>query len=670
VRGAIFIALPREINVMNNTINSLTVDIETYSDVDLKKEGVYRYAKLINFEILTMALSINDGETIIYDIVSGEEVPLKIIQAILDDSVTKWAHNAIFERICLSEWLKRNYPSLYEQYGRNYLNPACWKCTMVLGLYYGLPASLKEMGKALNLPNQKLEAGKNLIKYFCQPCKPTKINGGRTRNLPHHNLEDWKIFLEYNKRDVEVALEIKAILSQYPLPPNLWQEYALDQVINDTGILIDSDLVSNAVEFCKQYTAEVGSKLKELTGVTNPNSIQQMKTWLASKGIQTNSLDKTAIDNLLLNVPEEIKEILILYQRINKTSVSKYEKMLAVRCIDGRIRGTFQFYGANRTGRWAGRQVQFQNLPKGKTSDLENARKLVKAGNYNAFKSQYNSVLDTLSGLVRNAIIPSDDSKLIVADYSAIEARVLAFIANETWRLKVFENNEDLYCASASNMFGVPVEKNGINGELRQKGKIAELALGYGGSVGALKAMGADKMGLTEQELSSLVQAWRSANPNIVKLWRNIEDKLKLTILYHVTTETNKIKFRYQNNLLFIILPSGRELCYRNPKIELGKLGQEIITYDDNKLGKRIESYGAKFIENIVQGISRDILANAMINLQPCGRIVAHVHDEVVLECNKEETVETICEIMSIPPTWMPNINLKVEGFESMYYKK
>lgn len=670
MRGAIFIALPREINVMNNTINSLTIDIETYSDVDLKKEGVYRYAKLINFEILTMALSINDGETIIYDIVSGEEVPLKIIQAILDDSVTKWAHNAIFERICLSEWLKRNYPSLYEQYGRNYLNPACWKCTMVLGLYYGLPASLKEMGKALNLPNQKLEAGKNLIKYFCQPCKPTKINGGRTRNLPHHNLEDWKIFLEYNKRDVEVALEIKAILSQYPLPPNLWQEYALDQVINDTGILIDSDLVSNAVEFCKQYTAEVGSKLKELTGVTNPNSIQQMKIWLASKGIQTNSLDKTAIDNLLLNVPEEIKEILILYQRINKTSVSKYEKMLAVRCIDGRIRGTFQFYGANRTGRWSGRQVQFQNLPKGNTNDLENARKLVKAGNYNTFKSQYNSVLDTLSGLVRNAIIPSDDSKLIVADYSAIEARVLAFIANETWRLKVFENNEDLYCASASNMFGVPVEKNGINGELRQKGKIAELALGYGGSVGALKAMGADKMGLTEQELSSLVQAWRSANPNIVKLWRNIEDKLKLTILYHVTTETNKIKFRYQNNLLFIILPSGRELCYRNPKIELRKLGQEIITYDDNKLGKRIESYGAKFVENIVQGISRDILANAMINLQPYGHIVAHVHDEVVLECNREETVERICDLMNVSPTWMPNINLKVEGFESMYYKK
>ena len=648
----------------------LTIDIETYSTVDIKTSGVYKYITSSDFEILTITVSVNDEAPITYDLASGEELPLDIVQDLLNDSVTKWAHNAIFERICLSEWLKRNYPSLYEQYARNYLNPACWKCTMVLGLYYGLPASLKEMGKALNLPNQKLEAGKNLIKYFCQPCKPTKINGGRTRNLPHHNLEDWKIFLEYNKRDVEVALEIKAILSQYPLPPNLWQEYVLDQVINDTGILIDSDLVSNAVEFCKQYTAEVGSKLKELTGVTNPNSIQQMKTWLASKGIQTNSLDKTAIDNLLLNVPEEIKEILILYQRINKTSVSKYEKMLAMRCIDGRIRGTFQFYGANRTGRWAGRQVQFQNLPKGKTSDLENARKLVKAGDYNAFKAQYNSVLDTLSGLVRNAIVPSDNSKLIVADYSSIEARVLAFIADERWKMKVFENNEDLYCASASNMFGVPVEKNGINGELRQKGKIAELALGYGGSVGALKAMGADKMGLTEQELSSLVQAWRSANPNIVKLWRNIEDKLKLTILYHVTTETNKIKFRYQDNMLFLVLLSGRELCYRNPRIERGKLGQEVITYDDNKLGKRIESYGAKFIENIVQGISRDILANAMINLQPCGRIVAHVHDEVVLECNKEETVETICEIMSIPPTCMPNINLKVEGFESMYYKK
>ena len=541
---------------------------------------------------------------------------------------------------------------------------------MVLGMYYGFPASLKDMGKVLKLEHQKIEEGNKLIKYFCQLCKPTASNGYRTRNLPSHNPKAWKLFLEYNRRDVEVALEIKSILSKYKLPQNFWQEYALDQEINDWGILIDPDLVTNAVKFCNEYIADTIATIQKLTGVDNPNSLPQMKNWLESKGILTKSLDKDALDNLIATSPPDIKEILILYQRIKKTSVSKYEKMLAVRCIDGRIRGTFQFYGANRTGRWAGRQVQFQNLPKGNINYLKNARELVKAGEYNAFKTQYDSVLDTLSGLVRNAIVSSDDSKLIIADYSSIEARVLAFIANEIWRLKVFENNEDLYCASASNMFGVHVEKNGINGELRQKGKVAELALGYGGSIGALKAMGADKMGLSEQELSSLVQAWRSANPNIMKLWRNVEDKLKLTILYHVTTETNGIKFRYQDNILFITLLSGRELCYRNPKIELGKFEQEAITYDDTKIGARKESYGAKFVENILQGISRDILANAMINLQSYGHIVAHVHDEVVLECNREETVEHICDLMNVPPTWMPKIKLKAEGFESMYYKK
>lgn len=648
----------------------LTIYIETYSTVDIKTSGVYKYITSSDFEFLTITLSINDEAPITYDLASGEELPLDIVQDLLNDSVIKWAHNAIFERICLTEWLKRTYPLFYKQYGRSYLNSVCWRCTMVLGMYYGLPASLKDMGKVLKLEHQKIEEGNKLIKYFCQLCKPTASNGYRTRNLPSHNPKAWKLFLEYNCRDVEVTLEIKFILSKYKLPQNFWQEYALDREINDWGILIDPDLVTNAVRFCNEYLADTTATIQRLTGVDNPNSLPQMKNWLESKGILTKSLDKDALNNLIATSPSDIKEILSLYQRIKKTSVSKYEKMLAVRCIDGRIRGAFQFYGANKTGRWAGRQVQFQNLPKGNTNDLENARKLVKAGDYNAFKAQYNSVLDTLSGLVRNTIVPSDNSKLIVADYSSIEARVLAFIADERWKMKVFENNEDLYCASASNMFGVPVEKNGINGELRQKGKIAELALGYGGAVGALKNARATELGLTEQELIILVQKWRSANPNIVKLWRAVEEKLKLTILYHVTTETNKIKFRYQNNLLFIILPSGRELCYRNPKIELGKLGQEIITYDDNKLGKRIESYGAKFVENIVQGISRDILANAMINLQPCGRIVAHVHDEVVLECNKEETVETICEIMSIPPTWMPNINLKVEGFESMYYKK
>ena len=648
----------------------ITIDIETYSSIDIKKSGVYKYVESPDFEILTMTLSEDNKHPITYDLTLGDELPLEKVLNLLNNNIIKWAHNAVFERICISEWLKRTYPIYYQRYGRTYLNPICWRCTMALGMYYGLPASLSDMGKALKLINQKLEEGKSLVKYFCQPCKPTVTNGRRTRNLPSHNPEYWKLFLEYNRRDVEVALEIKSILSKYLLPQNFWKEYVLDQEINDRGVSIDLALTNNAVKFCKKYIDEIITTLQGLTGVDNPNSTQQIKNWLKLQGIETKSLDKDALDNLIIATPPDIKEVLILYQKIKKISVSKYEKMLDVCCMNGRIRGAFQFYGASRTGRWAGRQVQFQNLPKGHINNLEQARSLVKAGNYNAFKAQYDSVLETLSGLVRTTIIPSDDLKLIVADYSAIEARVLAFISNETWRLKVFENNEDLYCASASNMFGVPVEKNGINGELRQKGKIAELALGYGGSVGALKAMGATKMGLTEQELTNLVQAWRSVNVNIVKFWGDVEDKLKLAIRYHVPTEINDIRFLYQDSILFISLPSGRELCYRYPKIELGKFGQEIITYDDSKIGVRTESYGAKFVENIVQGISRDILTNAMLNLQSYGHIVAHVHDEVVMECSKEETVEHICDLMSVPPTWMPNINLKVEGFESMYYRK
>lgn len=541
---------------------------------------------------------------------------------------------------------------------------------MILGLYYGLPASLKDIGKALNLPNQKLDEGKNLIKYFCQPCKPTSINDGRTRNLPSHNPENWKIFIEYNRRDVEVALEIKSKLSKYPFPQNLWQEYALDQMINDSGILISTDLVNNAVQFCKKYTEEIIEKLKTLTGVDNPNSVQQMIKWLASRGIATKSLDKESVSALIDIVPDSLKEVLILYQKIKKTSVTKYEQMLNVIGLDDRIRGAFQFYGASTTGRWSGRQVQFQNLPRGNITDLESARSLLKAGDYDVFKFQYDSVLDTLSGLIRTAIIPSEGFKLIIADYSAIEARVLAFIANENWRLKVFADDEDLYCASASNMFGVPVVKNGVNSHLRQKGKIAELALGYGGSVGALKAMGATQMGVPEQELQYLVDVWRETNPNIVQLWGNVENKIKFTVRYHISSTINDLKFRYQDNLLFITLPLGRELCYRNPKIEFGKFGQEIITYDGDKLNTRIESYGAKFVENIVQGISRDILANAMLNLKSHGNIIAHVHDEIILECDKTKTVDNICKIMMIAPTWMPNINLKVDGFESTYYKK
>ncbi len=655
---------------MKQTIFDITIDIETYSNVDLKKSGVYRYAESRYFEILTIAVSVNNGKVDTYDIASGEELPLEMVQALLDDKIIKCAHNAIFERICLSEWLKCTYPVFWKHYGRKYLNPICWRCTMILGLYYGLPASLKDIGKALNLPNQKLDEGKNLIKYFCQPCKPTSINGGRTRNLPSHNPENWKIFIEYNRRDVEVALEIKSKLSKYPFPQNLWQEYALDQMINDSGILISTDLVNNAVQFCKKYTEEIIEKLKTLTGVDNPNSVQQMIKWLASRGIATKSLDKESVSALIDIVPDSLKEVLILYQKIKKTSVTKYEQMLNVIGLDDRIRGAFQFYGASTTGRWSGRQVQFQNLPRGNITDLESARSLLKAGDYDVFKFQYDSVLDTLSGLIRTAIIPSEGFKLIIADYSAIEARVLAFIANENWRLKVFADDEDLYCASASNMFGVPVVKNGVNSHLRQKGKIAELALGYGGSVSALKAMGATQMGVPEQELQYLVDVWRATNPNIVQLWGNVENKIKFTVRYHISSTINDLKFRYQDNLLFITLPSGRELCYRNPKIEFGKFGQEIITYDGDKLNTRIESYGAKFVENIVQGISRDILANAMLNLKSHGNIIAHVHDEIILECDKTKTVDNICKIMMIAPTWMPNINLKVDEFESTYYKK
>ena len=647
----------------------LTIDIETYSTVDIKTSGVYKYVTSSDFELLTITVSVNDEAPITYDLASGEELPLDIVQDLLNDNVIKWAHNAIFERICLSEWLKRTYLVFYQRYGREYLNPICWRCTMVLGMYYGLQASLSEMGKALKLQNQKLEEGKSLIKYFCQPCNPTKINGQRTRNLPSHAPENWKLFLEYNRRDVEVALEIKSVLSKYQIPSNFWQEYVLDQEINDSGALIDYKLVTNAVKFCNEYISDSISTLKRLTGVDNPNSLPQMKNWLKSNGISAKKLDKDALGNLIVTSPPDIREILILYQRIKKTSVAKYKKMLNVCCSDKKIRGAFQFYGAS-TGRWTGKDVQFQNLPKGHIDSLEQARTLVKAGDYTAFKAQYDSVLDVLSGLVRTAIIPSRELKLIAADYSSIEARVLAFIADERWKMKVFENDEDLYCASASNMFGVPVKKNSINGELREKGKIAELSLGYGGAVGALKKARATELGFTEQELIILVQKWRSANPNIVKLWRAVEEKLKLTICYHVKTKTNNIEFRYQDNILFITLPSGRELCYRNPRIELGKFGQGAITYDDNESGNRIESYGAKFVENIVQGISRDILANAMINLQSHGNIIAHVHDEIVLECSKEETVEHICALMSIPPTWIPNINLKVEGFETMYYKK
>lgn len=650
------------------TIKKLFIDIETFSDVNLKEEGIYKYAQSPYFEIITFAVSINGDKVKVYDL-NSKELPKEIIQALFDDSIIKVAHNATFERICLSEWLKRNYDLYFKDYGGDFLRADCWRCTMMLGRYFSLPSSLKDMGKYLNLDSQKMDEGKDLIKYFCQPCLPTQANNYRTRNLPSHAPDKWNLFLEYNKRDVEVEMKIWNKLSKFPIYDNFWKEYALDQEINDKGILIDSVIADNAIKFTDKFKSELIAKIKSLTGIDNPNSTQQMSAWLEKEGISTDSLDKKSVADLIKKTPEQIQAVLKDYQQLKKTSLKKYGVMKKISGSDNRIRGVFQFYGAVRTGRFTSNSIQLQNLPRNYTENLEALRDLLKIGDYENFKNHCDSVGDTLSELIRTAFIPKLGYKFIVADFSAIEARIIAKLANETWRLKAFADNKDIYCASASQMFHVPVEKNGVNAHLRQKGKIAELALGYGGSTGALTEMGALDMGLKESELQPLVNAWRTANPKIVKFWYDLESKIKLTISYGISTEINSIKINYKKGILFITLPSGRQLCYLRPKIELGKFGQEVITYDDTKNKSRVESYGAKFVENIVQGIARDILINAMINLRDYD-IVAHVHDEIILECREDTDVNTICKIMAEPPTWLPDINLKAECFESKFYKK
>ena len=653
---------------MANEIKTLHIDIETFSDVDLKEHGLYPYAKSPYFEILSFAVSINGEPVKVYDL-NSKELPNEIIQALFDDRVIKIAHNATFERICLSVWLKRHYDICFKEYGGEFLRPECWRCTMMLGRYFTLPSSLKDMGAYLKLDSQKMAEGKDLIKYFCQPCLPTQANNYRTRNLPSHAPDKWNLFLEYNKRDVEVEMEIWNKLSKFPLYDSFWQEYALDQEINDRGILVDNVIADNAIKFTDKFKSELIAKIKSLTGVDNPNSTQQMSAWLEKEGISAESLDKKSVENLVQKTPEKVKNVLKDYQQLKKTSLKKYEVMKKISCNDNRIRGVFAFYGAPRTGRFTSNSIQLQNLPRNYAKNLEELRDLLKVGEYENFKNHCESVGDTLSELIRTAFIAKPNHKFIVADFSAIEARIIAKLANETWRLKAFADNKDIYCASASEMFHVPVEKNGVNAHLRQKGKIAELALGYGGSTGALTAMGALDMGLKEFELKPLVDAWRNSNQKIVKFWYDLENKIKLTINYGISTEINGIKINCRKGILFITLPSGRQLCYLRPKIEIGKFGQEVITYDDTKNKSRVESYGAKFVENIVQGIARDILINAMINLHGYG-IVAHVHDEVILECCEDTDVNTICKIMAQPPTWMPDIILKAEGFETKFYKK
>lgn len=660
-----------------NDIKTISIDIETFSDVDLSKCGVYKYTESENFEILLFAYSINHGEVQVVDLAVGEKIPMEIITALVDNKIIKWAYNASFERVCLSRYISRYYPEYFISYSINedtvneFLNPSSWRCSMIWAAYLGLPLSLAGVGAVLGLEEQKLKEGKDLIKYFCVPCNPTKTNGGRTRNLPQHDIAKWELFKNYNKRDVEVELSIQERLQSYPVPEFLWNEYHLDQEINDRGIALDMELVENAIKFDEIAKQKASEELQGLTNIENPNSVMQMKEWLNNNGVEAESLGKKQVTEMIKDAPKEIAAVLELRQQISKSSVKKYLAMKNAGCVCNRARGMFQFYGANRTGRWAGRIIQLQNLPQNHIGDLEEARELVKYGDYNAFETLYD-VPDTLSQLIRTAFVPRKDMKFIVADFSAIEARVLSFLANEKWRMDVFANNGDIYCQSASAMFNVPVEKHGVNGHLRQKGKIAELACGYGGSVGALKAMGAIEMGLQEEELEPLVRSWRDANPHIVEMWWAVDRAIKNAIRNRVTTETHGLKFIYKSGMLFIELPSGRRLAYVKPKIGINQFGSESVTYEGvgaTKKWERLESYGPKFVENIVQAISRDILCYAMQKLSYCF-IVGHVHDEMIIECSKEMSLEKVCEQMGETPPWIKGLLLRADGYECEFYKK
>ena len=656
----------------------ISIDIETYSDVDLQKCGVYRYTQSANFEILLFGYAVDGGAVQVTDLACGEKVPVEIIKALTDDSVTKWAFNSSFERVCLSVWLQRNYPQYFSSYSidedsvRDYLDSVAWRCSMVWSAYMGLPLSLAGAGTVLGLEEQKLKEGKDLIRYFCVPCKPTKVNGGRTRNLPEHDMEKWNLFKFYNQRDVEVEMSIQDRLKKYPVPDFVWGEYHLDQEINDRGIALDIDVVKNAIAFDAKSKAELAEKMRELTDLDNPNSVVQMKQWLADNGLEMDSLGKKEVAQAVKTAPKELTEVLLLRQQLSKSSVKKYQAMQNAVCEDGRARGMFQFYGANRSGRWAGRMIQFQNLPQNHMPDLEQARGLVESGNYDAIELLYDDIPDTLSQLIRTAFVPKDGNKFIVADFSAIEARVLSWLAGEEWRTEVFTSGGDIYCASASQMFKVPVEKHGVNGHLRQKGKIAELALGYGGSVGALKAMGALEMGLAEEELKPLVNAWRASNPNIVKFWWDVDSVVKKCIKENKSQKTNNIEFHCMSGMLFIVLPSGRQLAYVKPRIGENIFGGESVTYEGvggTKKWERIESYGPKFVENIVQAISRDILMYAMKTLRTYN-IVAHVHDEVIIEAEPRMSIDSVCEQMGRVPPWAKGLLLNADGYECDFYKK
>ena len=652
---------------MVKTMKKLSCDIETFSDVDLIRCGVYKYADSPNFEMLLFAYAVDDGDVHIIDIAGGEELPEKIIQAIKSDTVVKTAYNAQFERVCLSRYLK--LPD------GEYLNPQSWYCTAVQAAELALPLSLADVGSVLGLERQKMTEGKELIKYFCVPCKPTKSNGNCTRNRPCHDINKWETFKKYCMRDVDVERQIADKLKMYPISDEEHRLYVLDQIINDRGVLVDSELAEQAVKLNSIQTAVAVEQAYMITGLENPNSVTQLKQWLKEKGVEIESLSKKSVKSLADETDGDVSEMLKLRLLMAKTSVKKYEAVIRSVCSDNRVHGMMRFCGANRTGRWSGNILQPQNLPQNHLPDLTLARDIVKDGDFEMLDMMFGNVPNVLSELIRTVLIPKPNHRFIVADFSAIEARVLAWIAGEQWRIDTFKNGGDIYCASASKMFKVPVEKHGVNGELRQKGKISELACGYGGSVGALKNMGAVEMGVQENELQGLINDWRNANPHIVRFWYEVGNAAMKAIKEKTTVPLGKLEFAYERGILFIRLPSGRWLSYIKPRIGTNRFGGDSITYmgiNSAKKWDRLETFGGKLTENIVQGTARDLLANALINAANAGYdTVFHVHDEIICEVpNGYGSVDELCKLMCIKPEWADGLPLNADGFECEYYKK
>ena len=657
-------------------INMITIDIETRSDKDISKCGIYAYTDTPYFDILLFAYSIDGQPVQVVDMANGEEIPENVLVALVDENVIKRAFNVNFERVCLSKYLRKNYPQYFQSYSidedtvGDFLNPESWHCSMIHARTLGLPSSLAEVGKVLGIEQQKMTEGKALIKFFCVPYDT--VDGVPQFHNPKDYPDKWEIFKAYNKRDVEAELEIDRRLSRFPVPDFLWKEFYLDQEINDRGILVDMQLADKAISLDAEAKAKLTAEMKRLTGVENPNSVYQLLDWLETQGYKSDSLGKAQVQELIKTAKEPVKSVLQMRLQLSKSSVKKYTAMKNTACSDNRARGMFSFYGASRTGRWAGRNVQLQNLPQNHLPDLSEARELVKYGSFEDIQMLYDDVPDTLSQLIRTAFIPRQGMKFIVADFSAIEARVIAWLAGEEWRMKAFANGEDIYCASASKMFGVPVVKHGENGHLRQKGKISELACGFGGSVGAMKAMGADSLGLSDTELKQIVTDWREASPHITGLWWAVDRAVKKAVKEKTATKTHGLLFSYEAGFLFIRLPSGRRLAYAKPYIGKNKFGGESVTYmgiNAQKKWDRLESYGPKFVENCVQGIARDLLMYSMQTLSQ-SFIVGHIHDEMIIECPKDTKLNEICQQMARTPDWAKGLLLRADGYECSFYKK